>query len=72
MSDLINAEERWPVLESPQPTQYCPESEGIAAQVVFDTNRTVKPEICMLTWAIRPAGTLGEGDPPVTMNIIAS
>ena len=66
VSDLINADERWPVLRAPQQREYYSETKGIAEQIVLDANRKYGK---MLTVSIRPAGIFGEGDvqtiPPI-------
>ena len=59
MSDLINADERWPVLRAPAQREYYSETKGRAEQIVLAANRK---HGAMLTAAIRPAGIFGEGD----------
>ncbi|KAL6720777.1 erg26, C-3 sterol dehydrogenase [Lecanora helva] len=59
VSDLVNADERWPVLSAPQQREYYSETKGIAEQSVLDANRKHGG---MLTVALRPAGIFGEGD----------
>ncbi|KAA6409892.1 MAG: hypothetical protein FRX48_06505 [Lasallia pustulata] len=59
VSDLINADERWPVLRAPQQREYYSETKGFAEQIVLDANRKYGK---MLTVSIRPAGIFGEGD----------
>lgn len=59
VSDLVNADERWPVLRAPHQKDYYAEAKGIAEQIVLDANRKYGK---MLTVAIRPAGIFGEGD----------
>lgn len=59
VSDLVNADERWPVLRAPYQKEYYSEAKGIAEQIVLDANRKYGK---MLTVAIRPAGIFGEGD----------
>ena len=58
-SDLVNADERWPVLRAPMQKEYYAETKGIAEQLVLDANRKYGD---MLTVALRPAGIFGEGD----------
>ena len=66
-SDLINADERWPVLRSPQQKDYYGETKAIAEQAVLDANRKHGN---MLTCALRPAGIFGEGDMQITPNLL--
>ena len=67
LSDLINADERWPVLRAPQQREYYSETKGIAEELVLAANRQRGD---MLTVAIRPAGIFGEGDVQITMNML--
>ena len=59
ISDLINADERWPVLRAPQQREYYSETKAIAETLVLEANRK---HADMLTVSIRPAGIFGEGD----------
>ncbi|MCJ1298394.1 erg26, C-3 sterol dehydrogenase [Hypocenomyce scalaris] len=59
VSDLVNADERWPVLRAPAQREYYAEAKGIAEKIVLDANRKYGK---MLTVSIRPAGIFGEGD----------
>ena len=65
--DLVNADERWPVLRAPQQREYYSETKGIAEQLVLDANRKFGD---MLTVAIRPAGIYGEGDVQVVPGLL--
>ena len=67
MSNLINADERWPVLRSPQQREYYAETKGIAEELVLSANRQNGD---MLTTSIRPAGIFGEGDVQLVMNML--
>ncbi len=58
-SDLINADERWPVLYAPQQNEYYAETKAIAESIVLGANRKYGH---MLTVALRPACVFGEGD----------
>lgn len=58
-SDLINADERWPILRAPKQKDAYSESKGIAEELVLAANRKHGD---MLTIALRPAGIFGEGD----------
>ena len=67
VNDLINADERWPVLRSPQQREYYSETKGIAEGIVLDANRKHGD---MLTISIRPAGIFGEGDMQVVPGLL--
>ena len=66
ISDLIYADETYPVLEPPEQREYYSYTKGVAEHHVLDANRKYGN---MLTLSIRPAGIFGEGDvqnlPPV-------
>lgn len=66
-SDLLNADERWPLLYSPIQKEYYSETKAIAEKLVLDANRKHGD---MLTCAIRPAGIFGEGDMQYTPNLL--
>ncbi len=66
-SDLINADERWPVLRAPQQKDTYSESKGIAEELVLAANRKHGD---MLTIALRPAGIFGEGDMQLIPNLL--
>jgi len=60
-SDLINADERWPVLRGKAQPDYYSATKAEAEDLVLAANRSeAKPSL--LTAAIRPAGIVGEGD----------
>jgi sterol-4alpha-carboxylate 3-dehydrogenase (decarboxylating) len=59
--DLINADERWPILRGKAQTDYYSETKAHADTLVIAANR-VEP-YKLLTCSIRPAGLFGEGDP---------
>ena len=65
--DLVNADERWPVLRAPQQKEYYSETKGIAEKIVLDANRKHGD---MLTVSIRPAGIFGEGDVQVVPGLL--
>ena len=67
VSNLINADERWPVLRPPQQREYYSETKGIAEELVLTANRQKGD---MLTTSIRPAGLFGEGDVQLVMNML--
>lgn len=66
-SDLINADERWPLLYSPIQKEYYSETKAVAEKLVLDANRK---HADMLTCALRPAGIFGEGDMQYTPNLL--
>ncbi|KAF4635518.1 hypothetical protein G7Y89_g2574 [Cudoniella acicularis] len=56
--DLINADERWPVMPAKSQTEYYSQTKAEAEQLALAANRKNK----LLTCSIRPAGIFGEGD----------
>ena len=66
-SNLINADERWPILRAPVQKDAYSESKGIAEELVLAANRKYGE---MLTIALRPAGIFGEGDMQLIPNIL--
>lgn len=56
--DLYNADERLPVLRSPQQTDLYSHTKGLAEDLVLAANR----KYGILTVALRPSGIFGEGD----------
>ncbi|OIW35093.1 C-3 sterol dehydrogenase/C-4-like protein [Coniochaeta ligniaria NRRL 30616] len=67
-SDLINADERWPVIRGKDQTEYYSETKAPAEELVLAANRTGPTPL--LTAAIRPAGILGEGDTMLTHHLV--
>ncbi|KAL9636051.1 MAG: hypothetical protein Q9164_003075 [Protoblastenia rupestris] len=67
-SDLINADERWPILYSPQQKEYYSETKALAEEAVLAANRANGSN--MLTCALRPAGIFGEGDMQIAANML--
>ena len=67
VSDLVNADERWPILRAPLQREYYSETKGIAEEIVLHANRKYGD---MLTVALRPAGIFGEGDMQFTPNLL--
>lgn len=67
VSNLINADERWPVLRAPQQREYYSESKGIAEGLVLAANHQRGD---MLTISMRPAGIFGEGDVQLVSNML--
>lgn len=68
-TDLINADERWPVLKAPHQKEYYSETKGIAEDLVLAANRKYAG---MLTCAIRPSGIFGEGDMQIIQNMMTA
>lgn len=66
-SDLINVDERWPILRAPRQKDAYSESKGIAEELVLAANRKYGN---MLTVALRPAGIFGEGDMQMIPNML--
>ena len=58
ISDLVDADETWPVLEIPPQRSYYSWTKGVAEKAVLAANRRDG----MLTMAVRPCGLIGEGD----------
>ncbi|KAH6626042.1 sterol-4-alpha-carboxylate 3-dehydrogenase like protein [Chaetomium sp. MPI-SDFR-AT-0129] len=68
-SDLINADERWPMIRGEAQSEYYSETKAAAEVLVLDANRA--PEAPkLLTCAIRPSGIMGEGDTMVLHHMI--
>ena len=66
-SDLINADERWPILRAPRQKDAYAESKGMTEELVIAANRKYGD---MLTIALRPAGIFGEGDMQLIPNML--
>lgn len=58
-TDLVDADESFPVLRSPVQTEIYAHTKGLADDLVLASNRKYGN---MLTVAVRPAGIFGEGD----------
>ncbi|KAK1769781.1 C-3 sterol dehydrogenase [Phialemonium atrogriseum] len=67
-SDLINADERWPVIRGKDQTNYYSETKAEAEELVLAANRADSSNL--LTAAIRPSGIMGEGDTMLLFNLI--
>lgn len=67
ISDLFNADERWPTLRAPLQREYYSETKAIAEEIVLAANRKRNN---MLTIAIRPSGIFGEGDQQVVPGLL--
>ncbi|KAI1356503.1 C-3 sterol dehydrogenase/C-4-like protein [Xylaria sp. FL0043] len=59
-SDLINANEEYPVIRGKLQSEYYSETKAHAEQLVLEANRAQDSDL--LTTAIRPSGIFGEGD----------
>ncbi|KAI9792321.1 MAG: erg26, C-3 sterol dehydrogenase [Peltula sp. TS41687] len=68
VSDLVYADESWPVLRFPVQREKYSHTKGIADDVVLAANRKYGD---MLTTCIRPAGIFGEGDVQMTPGMLA-
>ncbi|KAK3299025.1 3-beta hydroxysteroid dehydrogenase/isomerase family-domain-containing protein [Chaetomium fimeti] len=68
-SDLINADERWPMIRGSQQTEYYSETKAAAEELVLAANRADESPN-LLTCAIRPSGIMGEGDTMVLYHLI--
>ncbi|PSR76888.1 3-beta hydroxysteroid dehydrogenase/isomerase family-domain-containing protein [Coniella lustricola] len=68
VTDLINADERWPVPRGKDQTEYYTETKAAAEEIVLKANRA--DNSTFLTTAIRPAGIVGEGDIQAQYHII--
>ncbi|KAK4128391.1 hypothetical protein N657DRAFT_676188 [Parathielavia appendiculata] len=68
-SDLINADERWPLVRGKDQSEYYSETKAAAEELVLAANRaSAAPHL--LTCAIRPSGIMGEGDTMVLYHLI--
>jgi len=67
VSDLVDADETYPVLRVPQQTEVYSHTKGLADDLVLAANRKYGG---MLTAAIRPAGIFGEGDVQMLPNML--
>ncbi|KAK3693845.1 3-beta hydroxysteroid dehydrogenase/isomerase family-domain-containing protein [Podospora appendiculata] len=68
-SDLINADERWPVIRGADQSEYYSETKAAAEELVLAANRSPESPT-LLTCAIRPSGIMGEGDTMVLYHMI--
>ncbi|KAJ4295703.1 erg26, C-3 sterol dehydrogenase [Collariella sp. IMI 366227] len=68
-SDLINADERWPLVRGKDQSEYYSETKAAAEELVLAANRAeAAPNL--LTCAIRPSGIMGEGDTMLLYHLI--
>jgi sterol-4alpha-carboxylate 3-dehydrogenase (decarboxylating) len=68
VTDLINADERWPILKGKAQLDYYAETKGLAEEAILAANRSGPSNL--LTVAIRPAGIFGEGDVQLLPNML--
>ncbi|CCC04983.1 hypothetical protein SMACR_04350 [Sordaria macrospora] len=68
-SDLINADERWPVIRGAQQSEYYSETKAAAEELVLQANRSAAAPN-LLTCSIRPSGIMGEGDTMTLYHLI--
>ncbi|OAA66731.1 c-3 sterol dehydrogenase c-4 decarboxylase [Niveomyces insectorum RCEF 264] len=68
-SDLINADERWPVIRGKEQTEYYSETKAAAEELVLEANDR-EPKTGLLTCSIRPSGINGEGDTMTLYHLI--
>lgn len=68
-SDLINADERWPVIRGADQSEYYSETKAAAEELVLLANRSTESP-SLLTTAIRPSGIIGEGDTMAIYHIV--
>ena len=69
ISNLVNADERWPTLRAPLQREYYSETKAMAEEIVLAANRKHNN---MLTIAIRPSGIFGEGDQQVVPGLLVA
>ncbi|KAI1322189.1 C-3 sterol dehydrogenase/C-4-like protein [Xylariaceae sp. FL0255] len=68
-SDLINANEEYPVIRGKQQSEYYSETKAHAEELVLEANRANGSKL--LTTAIRPSGIFGEGDMQLVFHAVA-
>lgn len=69
-TDLINADERWPVIRGKDQTEYYSETKAAAEELVLQANDRASNASGLLTCAIRPSGINGEGDTMTMYHLI--
>ena len=67
VSDIVNADERWPIVRTPKQLEYYAETKAMAENLVLAANRKHGD---MLTLALRPSGIYGEGDMQLIPNML--
>jgi sterol-4alpha-carboxylate 3-dehydrogenase (decarboxylating) len=68
-TDLINANERFPVIRGEMQTEYYTETKAAAEEIVLKANR-LPADRPLLTTAIRPAGIFGVNDATITKHMV--
>ncbi|CCU81378.1 C-3 sterol dehydrogenase/C-4 decarboxylase/Erg26 [Blumeria hordei DH14] len=68
-TDLINADERWPIIPANAQTEFYSVTKAEAEAYVLAANRAVDHSL-LLTCALRPAGIFGEGDVQLIPNML--
>jgi sterol-4alpha-carboxylate 3-dehydrogenase (decarboxylating) len=68
-TDLVNANERFPVIRGEFQTEYYSETKAAAEELVLKANRQ-PPERPLLTASIRPAGIFGINDATLTKHMV--
>ncbi|KAF3007224.1 erg26, C-3 sterol dehydrogenase [Neopestalotiopsis sp. 37M] len=68
-SDLINANENWPVIRGKNQSEYYSETKAEAESIVLAANRA-ESHPNLLTASIRPSGIFGEGDVQAVYHIV--
>ncbi|TQS36496.1 hypothetical protein Golomagni_03053 [Golovinomyces magnicellulatus] len=67
VTDLINADERWPIIPAKSQSEYYSETK-VQALVLTANRSTNRPSL--LTCSLRPAGIFGEGDVQLIPNML--
>ncbi|KAK9417222.1 putative 3-beta hydroxysteroid dehydrogenase/isomerase domain-containing protein [Seiridium unicorne] len=68
-SDLINANENWPIIRGKNQSEYYSETKAEAESIALAANRA-EPHPNLLTAAIRPSGIFGEGDVQAVYHLV--
>lgn len=68
-SDLINADERWPIIPAASQTEFYSWTKAEAESLVLAANRSGSNS-SLLTCSLRPAGIFGEGDVQLIPNML--
>ncbi|CAN9396929.1 unnamed protein product [Alternaria alternata] len=69
-TELINADERWPLVTGDAQPEYYTTTKAYAETAVLQANRSPENDPSFLTCAIRPAGIFGEGDVQLLPKIV--
>ncbi|KAI1000024.1 hypothetical protein K3495_g8170 [Podosphaera aphanis] len=68
-SDLVNADERWPITPAESQTEFYSWTKAEAESLVLAANRSTSYP-SLLTCSLRPAGIFGEGDVQLIPNVL--